>query len=644
MTGDARFRAERAAGSALAALLCLAVALLDLGATPGRLGGALLPDLGDPLFNLYLLRWGAHQIAAGLPAVWNANFFFPVEGTLALSDHLLGPAAFQLVVERLGAPPALGYNLLLFGSFALGGGALFWIGLSSGLSRGAALLASFAYSISLARWQELSHLQMLLAQWLPAVLWSFDRLLVRRTPAAAASFLAAYALHVTGGTYLAYLVHLGLAAILCVRWRAEGRAFLRRGGLPILALAGGAAPALAAAVFVPYLSLREGLDVITAYGELDPRRVTLASLVTTGPRTAYAQALGLRGENTAALWPGFGPLVLLLPLALPAAGGLFARLRARSRSERLAAALAVLVALVALAACDVATAHGELASQLERGALKRVYRAAGAVVVLAFLLVRRLRLRAGAAPPVDPWWRALGAIAALAYFAAHPAGYFPLRDLLPGFGSIRVPARLAFLAAPALCLAAGLGADRIAGVLGQRFRAARWALPLAALALLAVETKPRERYLRWFPIEAPAEFPEHVHWLARQNDLDAVVELPLYGNWREARRMYWSTLHFAPLVNGYSGYLPPFYAKVLARLDGLPGAATLAWLRRLGVSHVVVHRDDYPKWQRDALARWLRRAERAEPVRAQAVFEAGAVVVLRLERAAAPRPGSADGG
>ena len=59
-----------------------------------RVGGDHITNsLGDPVFNLWVLKWGVHQIRLGLPDVWNANIFYPTKGTLTFSDHLLGPAA-----------------------------------------------------------------------------------------------------------------------------------------------------------------------------------------------------------------------------------------------------------------------------------------------------------------------------------------------------------------------------------------------------------------------------------------------------------------------------------------------------------------------------------------------------------------------
>ncbi|HVF58532.1 MAG TPA: hypothetical protein VNJ70_01775 [Thermoanaerobaculia bacterium] len=77
----------------------------------------LTPNARDPLFNLYVLKWGAHQAREGFPAFWDANIYFPVRGALALSDHLLGPALLTAAFPN----PIVAYNLLLFGSFVASG-------------------------------------------------------------------------------------------------------------------------------------------------------------------------------------------------------------------------------------------------------------------------------------------------------------------------------------------------------------------------------------------------------------------------------------------------------------------------------------------------------------------------------------------
>src|SRR5579864_6498795 len=94
-------RANPSAGRAAAAGVLLsyaALCLLYFRSLAGTLGDRILGSNADPVFNLYVLKWSARQLASGLPDLWNANFFYPARGALAFSDHLLGPAAQLLAL------------------------------------------------------------------------------------------------------------------------------------------------------------------------------------------------------------------------------------------------------------------------------------------------------------------------------------------------------------------------------------------------------------------------------------------------------------------------------------------------------------------------------------------------------------------
>src|ERR1700731_673337 len=40
----------------------------------------LVPNLGDPLFNLYLLKWVGHEAGRRFAGFWDAPFFYPARG------------------------------------------------------------------------------------------------------------------------------------------------------------------------------------------------------------------------------------------------------------------------------------------------------------------------------------------------------------------------------------------------------------------------------------------------------------------------------------------------------------------------------------------------------------------------------------
>ena len=57
----------------------------------------------------------------------------------------------------------------------------------------------------------------------------------------------------------------------------------------------------------------------------------------------------------------------------------------------------------------------------------------------------------------------------------------------------------------------------------------------------------------------------------------------------DADYTFWSTTHWRPLINGYSGYVPASFWERASRLERFPSDDTLAALRALGVRYVVVH-------------------------------------------------------
>jgi hypothetical protein len=90
---------------------------------------------------------------------------------------------------------------------------------------------------------------------------------------------------------------------------------------------------------------------------------------------------------------------------------------------------------------------------------------------------------------------------------------------------------------------------------------------------------------------------------------DAVLlEMPIGYTCHETRYMFYSTLHWRRIVNGYSGYFPEGsleLATALKRLVVAP-AEGLAALRRSGASHVIVHRDSWRGHRAEKVLRVLR--------------------------------------
>jgi len=576
----------------------------------------LTPDAGDPLFNLYVLKWVGHQARLGFTGLWNAPFFFPTRGTLALSDHFLGPA---LAIAWLDNPVA-GYNLLLVSSFVLCGLATWWILERSGRSFPAALLGGAMFAFSPFRWGQLNHLAILLAQWIPLTLWSWDRLLAERTAKRAAVFLAFYSLHVLGGCYLAYMIHLPLLAILLSRLASEGRELASRRALRVLLPTALAALALVAAIFLPYVLTARRLELAHDEREVVQHGAALASYFSPAPsawlsplRPAARSSRGprwqrafTRSENW--LFAGF------LPSLLCAVGVWDLWRRHRRRREPGAPPLprrrrAILIAL--LAATIALYALGDVYTlQLDDGTwlgpwlpwvTPALWTALGAAFLAALGTWIWLRHRWGAGAldwrAIDPWERGVALAGILCFLLSHPLVYVPLMRVVPGLAGMRVPARFAAFVSFAVVLFAARGLDAL--LAGLHRPAGRAAVATALAVLLALELAPRP--VHWVYVPPERDFPEVYRWIAAQPGVGALLEVPLRRNDREARTMYFATAHWRPIVNGFSGFVPPSHDRLADQLGRFPGAEGLALLRGLGVTHLVVReRTPYVRaWERE---------------------------------------------
>lgn len=624
-----------------------------------RLGASHLPQgLGDPLFNLYLLAWVGRQIRLGLPDLWGAPFFHPAPDALALSDHMIGPGAQAAAIQAAtGGGPIAAYNVLFFLSFALAGTTTFAVLRAGGLGRAAAFLGGSVFAFSPYRWEQTYHLQVLLAQWIPPLLWTFHRLLERPRAARAAAFLLFYALHVTGGNYLAYLVHLPLLVLLGNRLLRgdERRRLLSRPALRVLVPSAAACALLLAALFVPYLEAgrRHGMHHwVENYRQFG---ATLVAQATPAQPNWYYPLLrpplkslgpGYRGADwrvEKALFPGF----LAAVLAAAGAAGLCRRHRFRPRPRLDPGRRAGLAALTAGAAAvflaaDLLTLGWWPPRWIASlGGLDGAYTALGvafAVLVAARLLLGRRWTGATplALPTAPAWERGLLFAGLASWLLAFPLVFETLTEVVPGFGAMRTPTRTWPIVSFAVAWFAGRGLD---GLLRRlRGRSGRTALAAAACLWLPVESMPRP--LAWNRVPEPP--PVH-RWIAATPEVRAVLVLPLRRNEREVPAMWFSTAHWKPIVNGFSAFTPRAYRDLREVCCWpAPDEAALERLRRMGVTHVVVDATAGRRaWQRRELAAWRQRVAAGEIPRVRRVYrDERGDEVYAIAAAAPPRGGS----
>src|SRR6185436_19784253 len=116
----------------------------------------------------------------------------------------------------------------------------------------------------------------------------------------------------------------------------------------------------------------------------------------------------------------------------------------------------------------------------------------------------------------------------------------------PGFDSVRVPAR--FMSVEILCLAviAAFAFTRLWPV-------AKRSSVIGALTIAAAIAI--DGWARLPVVPAPLPLPVAVN-------ADLVVELPTWSPMDDAGAMYRGMFHGRPVVNGYSGFVPPHYVRL----------------------------------------------------------------------------------
>jgi hypothetical protein len=155
---------------------------------------------------------------------------------------------------------------------------------------------------------------------------------------------------------------------------------------------------------------------------------------------------------------------------------------------------------------------------------------------------------------------------------------------LPPYRSMRVPARFALFVDASLILLSGYGAHRLLSV--ARSSRARMTLFAVLMALVLVDVWPRLTLRSYFPTRPP------IYSAVSSSMILAELPMQLDANIAYA---YFSTAHWARLVNGYSGYVPASYDQLEAQMRAVPSTESLDALRRRGVTHLTVNCAFYPR-------------------------------------------------
>ncbi len=557
-----------------------------------NLSTAVPNDIGDPLLNTWILAWDAHALLTGPLNLFNANIFYPLPNTLAYSEHLFSTALLALPIQLITGEPVAAYNLSLLATFPLAAFGMYLLALRWTGQRSAAFIGGLVFGFAPYRFAAIAHLQLLTFQWLPFALLFLD-LALRKKPIinyqlpitnyqllitdrrllALCLFLL---LQILASWYLAIYTALIIGVYLIFAVLAQRLTRIAFAKLAVTFLFTG----LLILPFVwPYLTLIDNLR--------EARPLSLALSLAAAP-TDFAAAAPF---NTI-----FGPLT----------ESLRARPGFTEENMMFTGIIAPLLALIALPA------------------LMRNYLPPRTALLPASFY----KSRANFPIPLSSFL-----ILLIAIILTFPTPYAVLTNLIPPTTIIRVPPRWIIPALFALADLTAFGYAIINKQLHKNYKSSSsFIIHRSSLIILTafLLTESLSLPLPLAPVENRTTLSPVYHWLAKQPDNFALIELPLHSapapEYPEVKRLYASSLGWWPIKNGYSGYTPPFQSILAQSIAPFPYEQSIPTLQILTINlqsnnpkskiqnpkslYLLIHPNERPfdRTQWETIDRW--RAER----------------------------------
>ena len=588
-----------------------------------QLGSVLPNDAGDPALNTWILWWNT-QAMPFTRAWWDAPAFFPAPGVISFSENLLGLSLLATPLQWTGIGPQAAYNVVFLLTFPLSAIGGYLLGYELTKRHDAAFIAGLLFGFAPYRIAHLPQIQSLASFPMPFALFGLHRYLRDPRPKWLVLFAGGWFLQgLCNGYYLLFFsVFVGLWMLWFASPWARPRQFLAIGIAWVVA----AIPMLP--LLLRYRSIHASFGFARDFGTIRDFAADVASFFHATEHIALWGGIDVYRHPEGELFPGLTVVLLVM------AGALFVRDRRPSSVSSWSIARRILIVLTLVTALVSASAVVVGPWRLEPFGI-RLLSVANPVKPLTFSLVlalllaltspalRRAYLTASvigfyAVAGFVMWLLSLGPAPTL---MGHPLMYrgpYALLMYMPGFNSLRVPAR--FWMTVTLCLAV-IGAMVFARLTERLGRLALAATAVVTFGILA------DTWMAAMPLAVPPKaFPALA---CGGGSRGPIVELPLGDTYGDVAAMYRQMSHARPVVNGYSGYFPPHYAALRFGLT-LRDQDVLTQLAAHGVTDVIVNRET------DAGGKWD--AYVASHPRAVLVCAEGKQSLYRVAPAQASKP------
>jgi hypothetical protein len=523
----------------------------------------------DPMQHAWILEWDIHELARNPFNLFNANIHFPNRYTLAYSEHQVVTALIASPIIAATNNPILGINfMVMFNLFMASLGAYFLVRHLTG-NRFAGVVAGVAYAYAPYKIAHLTHLNLLSAEWIPFAILFLHLYCEEGKTRDVGLFGLFFVLQTLSAWHYGLFLGIGVAIFLALRLLFFWRTFTLRWVLKL-------AVVLVMAVLIIYPFARP-------YLKLD----------------AEAQGFG-RSLDEVDFYSADVQDFLLAPRESFVWGKLTARFRQ-----------------------DAIIRGGEVERVLFPGLVPLVLGIAGAVVLI------RWRRRNKEYPFVFWFYVSVAVISGIfclgpvLHIFGHRTNislpYKFLYYVVPGFKGMRTPARFDIMIALSLAVFSGFAVKALMEWVHEKDRALLpGAVSVLILAVLIIDLMPVS--LPMYRVPLKKDFPRVYTWLKEQKGDAPTTELPLpkytkgepdsldTGMWLalEPSRIYYSTLHWKKILNGYSGFLPRSYIEAARMTMEFPSKKGLEYLRKLGIKYIIVHEKEMEPGSIERINAWAR--------------------------------------
>ncbi|HJT65081.1 MAG TPA: hypothetical protein VJ749_01435 [Pyrinomonadaceae bacterium] len=563
-------------------------------------------DKGDPYLMAWILWWDYHATFTNPLHLFDANVFYPLKYSLAFSEHSYGLALLFFPLYFIGLRPLTVQTIALFFGFAVSGYGAFRLGRALTGSTAVGWVSGIVFAFVPYRFNMMSQVVYLFSPWMPLV---FEALvLFARERSRKRAIWLGCAFFMNGLTTITWftftLIPFALfAAILLTRYRIwRDREFWLRAGVALTAAVVALLPFMIPYVLASRLyGFKRTIEEIKANSALPTHWLAVENRNKLWNRMGEGVFEGWKFK----LFPGLLPILFSLAALLggPRPEPLRDSVSKASAKTWLPRLDALIVALFALSLLAIGFDHTNAFYNFFDNLTSERALALLTIAIIVRLCLAYPSFLNAVRPNLietirsdhrsDAFW--LGSILAVLGFCFSLGwNFFFYRicyQLLPMFKSMRVVTRGAMLTYLGLALLSGLGVQRLAEWISQRyprFQMKHVFIVACVLLLLEFNSAP----LR---IERGDPFPDSTTLRLKQTPMrGGIVYLPAGGD-NNYRYMLRAADHAKPLIVGTSGFNSPFEDKIenLTRSGQIPDEL-MTLLESVPTSYLVIANNVVP--------------------------------------------------